>query len=71
MISEIDIRDWEMQPLTKLYNVEKNTPIKTEDGEMLLFKYIEGMYSLCVSLSGEATYIAAWTDVYPFKRNAK
>jgi hypothetical protein len=71
MISEVDIRDWEMQPLTKLYNVEKNTPIKTEDGEMLLFKHIDGMYSLCVSLSGEVSHIAAWEEVYPFKRNAK
>lgn len=67
MISEIDIRDWEMQPLTKLYDVKNNTPIKTEDGEMLLFRHIDGMYSYCISLSGEEINLAAWADVYPFK----
>ena len=71
MLSEIDIRDWIEQPSIPLYDVPKETPIKTLMG-LLWFKHIDGMYSLCYDDSGKAVHLAAWATVNPFvKRRNK
>ena len=70
MISEIDIKDWEQLPLTKLHDLPRNTPIKTENGDNLFFHHLDGMYSLCEDKEGNFVHLAAWTMVYPLKYNA-
>jgi hypothetical protein len=47
----------------KLYEVPKNTNIVLEDGTELLFKTIDGMYSVCYTKEGELAHLAAWTEV--------
>lgn len=57
----------------KLYEVPRNTKIRVRDmdeslpeeeqWETLHFDYIDGMYSLCHDMAGNACHLAAWTDV--------
>jgi hypothetical protein len=67
MISEIDIKDWEMSPeTTELYNVPRNSVVSpVEDSTFLVdFKHVDGMYSLgTVFGTNDLTHLAAWTPV--------
>lgn len=67
MLSEIDIKDWIEQPSIPLYDVPKETPVKTING-LLWFKHIDGMYSLCYDANGKPVHLAAWATVNPFKK---
>lgn len=46
----------------KLYEVPRNTYIKVGDAR-LLFKSIDGMYSICYDMDGNTVPLAAWTEV--------
>lgn len=46
----------------KLYDVPRNSKIKLEDGTILDFRHIDGMYSLCY-YEGNPCHLAAWTEV--------
>jgi len=46
----------------KLYDVPRNSKIKLEDGTVLDFRHIDGMYSLCYR-DGYPVHPAAWTEV--------
>ena len=67
MLSEIDLKDWIEQPSKPLYDVPRETPIKTLMG-LLWFKHIDGMYSLCYDANGKPVHLAAWATVNPFKK---
>jgi len=47
----------------KLYEVPKYSTIKLNDGTVLDFHHIDGMYSYCTDSEGHAHHIAAWADV--------
>lgn len=67
MLSEIDLKDWIEQPSVPLYDVPKETPIKTHIG-LLWFKHLDGMSSLCYDAEGKTVHLAGWATVNPFKR---
>jgi hypothetical protein len=67
MLSEIDLKDWIEQPSKPLYDVPRETPVKTLAG-MLWFKHIDGMYSLCYDVDGNPVHMQAWATVKPYKR---
>jgi hypothetical protein len=47
----------------KLYEVPRYSTIKLDDGTVLDFDHIDGMYSYCTDSEGRAHHIAAWVDV--------
>ena len=60
----------------ELYNVPRNSRIKVvgdikvppasptvEEGEILNFRSIDGMYSHCTRDNGEVVHLVAWTEV--------
>ena len=60
----------------KLYDVPKGSKIRLkadcehppahrafESGEVLTFKHIDGMYSLCIDKDGEYVHLVAWAEV--------
>jgi hypothetical protein len=47
----------------KLYNVPRNTKVKLSDGVILLFHYIDGMYSVCTDDNGDIFHISASEEV--------
>ena len=70
MLSEIDIKDWIEQPSKPLYDVPKETPIKTHIG-LLWFNGLEGDHGLCYDKEGKNIHLKAWATVNPFKRRSK
>jgi hypothetical protein len=67
MLSDIDLKDWIEQPSIPLYDVPRETPVKTPNG-MLWFSHIDGMYSLSYDGNGNPVHLQAWVKVNPFKR---
>ena len=51
----------------KLYEVPPNSKIKIGDN-ILDFKHIDGMYSLCYTQGGEPVHLACWTEVEIIER---
>lgn len=51
----------------KLYDVPRNTRIKWQ-GEELMFKHIDGMYSYCESKDGNIWHVPAWEEVEVLKK---
>lgn len=51
----------------KLYEVERGSNIKLDDGEgnklCLKFHRLDGMYSYCTDDNGNVVHLAAWADV--------
>lgn len=60
----------------KLYEVPRNSDVRvisgnknppcsidTEEGEIIKFHHIDGMYSYCHNKKGEVVHLAAWTEV--------
>jgi len=47
----------------KLYNVPRNTKVKLSDGVILLFHYIDGMFSVCTDDNGDIFHISASEEV--------
>ena len=70
MLNEHDITTWReefdsYQPSseeTELYNVPRNTVIDTPIGRVL-FKHLDGMYSLCYESNGSIIHLNACTPV--------
>ena len=48
-----------------LINDSTKEPINT-----LMFKYIDGMYSICYLESGEIVMLKAWTEVKPLNQKS-
>ncbi len=71
MLSEIDLKDWIEQPSIPLYDVPKETPVKTPKGMLLWFSHIDGMYSLSYDANGNPVHMKAWVKVNPFKRKSE
>lgn len=46
----------------KLYTIPRNSYVKLEDGEIVFFGHIDGMYSYCVVPEG-VTLLGASTEV--------
>ena len=68
MISDIDISDWDRQPLTPLYEVPRNTYCQTEEGFTFYFAHIDGLYSLCYDVTNNSPlHFMASMKVYPLK----
>jgi hypothetical protein len=71
MISEIDIADYDVLPVSKLYNVKPRSFIKLPwmDGtgidEVVFFDHIDGMYSYCINMKNEVMHLQAWAEVMP------
>jgi hypothetical protein len=52
------------EPPLKLFEVPNNTRIKlVATGELLTFEHLDGMYSFCLTDSGEVVHQAAWSEV--------
>lgn len=49
--------------MTKLYEVPRNTWVKTEEGLTVFFGHIDGMYSYCTDKDKQVIHLAAWTEV--------
>lgn len=51
----------------KLYEVDRGSSIKLDDGEgnvlCLKFHRLDGMYSYCTDDEGNVIHLAAWADV--------
>lgn len=51
----------------KLYEVERGSNIKLDDGEgnvlILKFHHVDGMYGYCTDQNGNVIHLAAWSDV--------
>lgn len=47
----------------KLYDVPRNSTVVLGNGQELLFKSIDGMYSVCYTKESELVHLAAWTEV--------
>ena len=45
----------------KLYDVPRNSKIKIGD-DILDFKHVDGMYSLCYTEGGEPVHPVCWTE---------
>jgi hypothetical protein len=57
--------------LTPLWKVPRDSWISVEDvEEPILFKHVDGMYSLCY-LKGEPVHLAAFTNVKILYKNPK
>ena len=67
MLSDIDLKDWIEQPSIPLYDVPRETPVKTPMG-MLWFKHIDGMYSLNYDANGHPVHMKAWVKVNPYRK---
>ena len=66
MLSEVDIRDFDKQPVTPLYSVKPKSYIQMPNtGHVFYFDHIDGMYSYCLDMFGDTIHLAAWTDVIP------
>jgi hypothetical protein len=66
MISEIDLNDWEDGDVTPLYNLDSNSYFKMPvTGTLFYFDHLDGMYSVCSTLTGDLVHVAGWTEVIP------
>ena len=76
MLSEIDIADFDVQPVRELYKVRPRSYIKLPwmdglDGDVLFFDHIDGMYSYCLNMNNEVVHLASWAEVIPLVKKAK
>jgi hypothetical protein len=72
MISEVDIKDWEMSnEVIKLYDVPRNSLVSPVDNEDFLvnFSHLDGAYSLGMRFgTTELVHLAAWTPVHVWRK---
>jgi hypothetical protein len=71
MLSEIDLKDWVHSATPeKLYNVKRGSLVSSVEQPDVVFNFhhIDGMYSLCQLLDGTYWNLAAWSDVYTWKK---
>jgi hypothetical protein len=67
MLSDIDLKDWIEQPSIPLYDVPRETPVKTPWG-MVWFSHVDGMYSLSYDANGHPVHLQAWVKVNPYTK---
>jgi hypothetical protein len=67
MLSDIDLKDWIEQPSIPLYDVPRETPVKTPWG-MVWFSHVDGMYSLSYDANGHPVHMKAWVKVNPYTK---
>lgn len=66
MISEIDIKDFDILPIRELYKVKPRSYVQIPSNmEVLFFDHIDGSYSFCLTMAGEVTHVVAWEKVHP------
>jgi hypothetical protein len=66
MLSEVDIRDFDPQPVTPLYSVKPKSYIQLPTtGAVFYFDHLDGMYSYCLDMFGDTINLVAWIDVIP------
>jgi hypothetical protein len=66
MLSEIDIRDFEKQPVQPLYSVKPKSYVQCPRTEAVYyFDHVDGMYSYCLDMFGDVVHLVAWMDVTP------
>lgn len=65
MISETDVKDWDILPLTPLHEIKTGSYLKTQDGSFYQYLYLDGAYAMCVDEFGVSTHIGAMAKVYP------
>ena len=69
MLSEIDIRDFDKQPVTPLYSVKPKAYVQCPRTEAVYyFDHIDGMYSYCLDMFGDTVHLVAWMDVIPLAK---
>lgn len=69
MLSEIDIRDFEKQPVQPLYSVKPKSYVQCPRTEAVYyFDHVDGMYSYCLDMFGDVVHLVAWMDVVPLAR---
>ncbi len=69
MLSEVDIRDFDKQPVTPLYSVKPKTYVQCpRTGAVFYFDHIDGMYSYCLDMFGDTIHLVAWMDVIPLAK---
>jgi hypothetical protein len=66
MISEVDLQDFENIPVKPLYDVPRNSFVLFDNTLKLLFRKIDGAYSICETMTGDVVHLAAWTKVKVF-----
>lgn len=66
MISEIDINDFDILPVKKLYDIPRNTYIRSPlTDKVYMFNHIDGSYSFCTNMLGDICHFAAWSEFHP------
>lgn len=76
MISEIDLRDFDVLPVCDLFNVKPRSYIKlpwmdgTGTDEVLFFDHIDGMYSYCLNMDNKVIHLQAWAKVAPLVKKS-
>jgi len=65
VISETDVKDWDILPLTPLHELESGSFLRTQNEELFQFVRVEGAYALCKDQFGVSTHIGAMAKVYP------
>ena len=69
MLSEVDIRDFNKEPIAPLYSVKPKNYIQLPTSEVVYyFDHIDGLFSYCLDMFGDTIHLAAWTDVVPLVR---
>jgi len=66
MITEIDIKDFDIHPVRELYKVKPRSYVQLPvDKHVVFFDHIDGSYSYCLNMLGEVVHLAAWESVHP------
>lgn len=65
MISEVDVKDWDILPLTPLHELKTGSYLKTQNDEVFQIMHLDGAYVLCKDRFGVNTHIGAMAKVYP------
>jgi hypothetical protein len=69
MLSEVDIRDFDKQPVQPLYSVKPKSYVQCPRTEAVYyFDHVDGMYSYCLDMFGDVVHLVAWMDVVPLAR---
>jgi hypothetical protein len=69
MLSEVDIKDFDKQPVTPLYSVKPKSYVQCpRTGVVYYFDHIDGMYSYCLDMFGDTIHLMAWMDVIPLAK---
>lgn len=55
----------------KLYDVPRETYVKTITGDVYFFDHVDGMYSYCKNELNQVVHLAAWTEVEIVKNHTQ